>query len=78
MELGFEFHRFFDLMRYAANATPGLGPDYVGGLINRDGVSGFSYTKDYPFPRSLKENETDIDKALKEIKIFTSLILKIK
>ena len=63
VELGFEFHRFFDLMRYAANQTPGLGPNYVQGLINQDGVSGFSYTKDYPFP--IPQTETDIDKALK-------------
>ena len=43
VELGFEFHRFFDLMRYGANQNPELGPTYVNGLINRDGVTGFSY-----------------------------------
>jgi len=61
VELGFEFHRYFDLMRYAAN--PNLGPSYVNPLINRDGVSGFSYTADYPFP--VPQSEMDIDKALK-------------
>jgi starch-binding outer membrane protein, SusD/RagB family len=61
VELGFEFHRYFDLMRYAAN--PNLGPSYITPLINRDGVTGFSYTTDYPFP--VPQSEMDIDKALK-------------
>ena len=62
MELGFEFHRFFDLMRYAANANPALGPNYVNPLINRNGVKNFSYATDYPFP--IPQSEMDIDKAL--------------
>jgi hypothetical protein len=62
MELGFEFHRFFDLMRYGANMTPGLGPAYVNSLINRDGVSGFSYSANSSFP--IPQSERDIDKAL--------------
>ncbi len=62
MELGFEFHRFFDLMRYAANPNPALGPNYVNPLINRDGVSTFSYSANYPFP--IPQSEKDIDKAL--------------
>jgi len=61
MELGFEFHRFFDLMRYAAN--PNLGTGYVNPLINRNGVTGFSYSANYPFP--IPQSELDIDKALK-------------
>ncbi len=61
VELGFEFHRYFDLMRYAANSN--LGPSYVNPLINRDGVTGFSYATDYPFP--IPQSEMDIDKALK-------------
>jgi hypothetical protein len=60
MELGFEFHRFFDLMRYAAN--PNLGSGYVNPLINRDGVTGFSYSKNSVFP--IPQSEMDIDKAL--------------
>lgn len=60
VELGFEFHRFFDLMRYGAN--PNLGPAYVNGLINRDGVTGFSYSSDNTFP--IPQSERDIDKAL--------------
>ncbi|HTR31745.1 MAG TPA: RagB/SusD family nutrient uptake outer membrane protein [Puia sp.] len=60
MELGFEFHRYFDLMRYGAN--PALGPDYINPLVNRDGVTGFSYAAKYPFP--IPQSETDIDKAL--------------
>jgi hypothetical protein len=60
MELGFEFHRFFDLMRYCAN--PALTSSYVNPLINRDGVTTFSYAKDYPFP--IPQSEMDIDKAL--------------
>jgi len=63
MELGFEFHRFFDLMRYAANTNGALGPGYVNPLINRNGVTNFSYTADYPFP--IPQSEMDIDKALK-------------
>jgi hypothetical protein len=63
VELGFEFHRFFDLMRYAANPNSQLGTGYVNPLINRDGVSTFSYSKDYPFP--IPQSEMDIDKALK-------------
>jgi hypothetical protein len=65
MELGFEFHRFFDLMRYAANANGdlnNLGPLYIASRINQDGVTGFSYSKSYPFP--IPQSEKDIDKAL--------------
>ncbi len=61
VELGFEFHRFFDLMRYAAN--PGIGVSNVNAWINRDGVTGYSYsvlTSTFPIPQS----EKDIDKAL--------------
>ncbi|MDP4244268.1 MAG: RagB/SusD family nutrient uptake outer membrane protein [Bacteroidota bacterium] len=61
VELGFEFHRFFDLMRYAAN--PNIGPSNVNLWMNRDGVSGYAYsaaTKSFPIPQS----EKDIDKAL--------------
>jgi hypothetical protein len=60
MELGFEFHRYFDLMRYGAN--PALGPAYINPLLNRDGVTGFSYATKYPFP--IPQTEMDIDKAL--------------
>ena len=60
MELGFEFHRFFDLMRYGAN--PNLGPDYVNQLINRDGVTGFSYATKKIFP--IPQSERDADQAL--------------
>ncbi|HEV3324404.1 MAG TPA: RagB/SusD family nutrient uptake outer membrane protein [Puia sp.] len=60
MELGFEFHRFFDLMRYGAN--PNLGPAYITPLINRDGVTGFSYPANSRFP--IPQSEKDIDKAL--------------
>jgi hypothetical protein len=60
MELGFEFHRFFDMMRYGAN--PNLGPTYVNPLINRDGVSGFSYSANSTFP--IPQSEKDIDKGL--------------
>jgi len=60
VELGFEFHRFFDLMRYGANSN--LGPDYVNQLINRDGVTQFSYSVDNTFP--IPQSERDIDKAL--------------
>ena len=61
VELGFEFHRFFDLMRYAAN--PNIGAGNVNSWINRDGVTGYSYsalTSVFPIPQS----EKDIDKAL--------------
>jgi hypothetical protein len=61
VELGFEFHRFFDLMRYGAN--PNLGPSYVNPLINRDGVTGFSYSTNKTFP--IPQSEKDIDKALR-------------
>jgi hypothetical protein len=61
MELGFEFHRFFDLMRYAAN--PGIGSNQVTSWINRDGVLGFSYPAKSTFP--IPQSEKDIDKALK-------------
>lgn len=60
MELGFEFHRFFDLIRYGNN--PALGPGYVNTSINRDGVTGFSYTKNSVFP--IPQSERDINKAL--------------
>jgi starch-binding outer membrane protein, SusD/RagB family len=60
VELGFEFHRFFDLMRYGAN--PNLGPGYVNPLINRDGVTGFSYATENKFP--IPQSERDADKAL--------------
>ncbi|HLI94252.1 MAG TPA: RagB/SusD family nutrient uptake outer membrane protein, partial [Puia sp.] len=60
VELGFEFHRYFDLMRYGAN--PALGPSYIEPLINRDGVTAFSYTKDKTFP--IPQSERDLDKAL--------------
>ena len=60
VELGFEFHRYFDLMRYGAN--PVLGPSYINPLLNRDGVTLFSYAADYPFP--IPQSEKDIDKAL--------------
>jgi hypothetical protein len=60
MELGFEFHRFFDLMRYAAN--PAIGANQVTSWINRDGVSGFSYPAFSVFP--IPQSERDIDKAL--------------
>ncbi len=60
VELGFEFHRFFDLMRYGAN--PNLGPDYVNQLINRDGVTLFSYATKNKFP--IPQSERDADKAL--------------
>jgi hypothetical protein len=60
VELGFEFHRYFDLMRYGANVN--LGPTYVTPLINRDGVSAFSYTTDKTFP--IPQSERDLDKAL--------------
>jgi len=60
MELGFEFHRFFDLIRYGNN--PVLGPGYVNASINRDGVTGFSYTKNSVFP--IPQSERDINKAL--------------
>jgi hypothetical protein len=61
VELGFEFHRFFDLMRYAAN--PNIGKDYVNNWINRDGVLGYSYSaanSKFPIPQS----ERDLNKAL--------------
>ena len=61
VELGFEFHRFFDLMRYGAN--PAIGASSVNGWINRDGVTRYSYsasTSTFPIPQS----ERDIDKAL--------------
>jgi len=61
VELGFEFHRFFDLMRYAANAN--IGPSNVNSWINRDGVSKYAYTaatSKFPIPQS----ERDINKAL--------------
>jgi hypothetical protein len=61
MELGFEFHRFFDLMRYAAN--PAIGKDQVTSWINRDGVLGFSYPAYSTFP--IPQSERDIDKSLK-------------
>jgi hypothetical protein len=60
MEFGFEFHRYFDLMRYGAN--PNLGPAYVEPLVNRDGVTGFSYMTKRYFP--IPQSEIDIDKAL--------------
>lgn len=60
VELGFEFHRFFDLMRYGAN--PNLGPAYVNDLINRDGITGFSYATKNKFP--IPQSERDADKAL--------------
>ena len=60
MELGFEFHRFFDLMRYGAN--PALGPAYITPLLNRDGVTGFTYPANSTFP--IPQSETDIDKML--------------
>jgi starch-binding outer membrane protein, SusD/RagB family len=60
MELGFEFHRFFDLMRYAAN--PAIGPAQVTSWINRDGVTGFTYPAKAVFP--IPQSEKDIDKAL--------------
>lgn len=60
VELGFEFHRFFDLMRYGSN--PNLGPAYVNELINRDGVTGFSYSTKNTFP--IPQSERDADKAL--------------
>jgi len=62
VELGFEFHRFFDLMRYGANQNPELGPTYVNGLINRDGVTGFSYATKNTFP--IPQSERDANKAL--------------
>ena len=61
VELGFEFHRFFDLMRYAAN--PNITSATVNNWINRDGVTGYKYsasTSTFPIPQS----ERDIDKAL--------------
>jgi len=61
VEFGFEFHRFFDLMRYAANANIGSGN--VNSWINRDGVSTYKYsaaTSKFPIPQS----ERDINKAL--------------
>ena len=61
MELGFEFHRFFDLMRYAANTN--LGPALCNSADQQNGVTGFSYATDYPFP--IPQSEMDIDKALK-------------
>lgn len=61
VELGFEFHRFFDLERYGAN--PNLGAGYVNSLINRDGVTAFSYAKNKNFP--IPQSERDLDKALK-------------
>ena len=66
VELGFEFHRFFDLERYGAN--PNIGPGIVNGLINRqfvntNGVSSFSYAKNKTFP--IPQSERDLDKALK-------------
>ena len=60
VELGFEFHRFFDLMRYGRN--PGLGPSYVTQLINRDGVTAFTYSANSTFP--IPQSERDADKAL--------------
>jgi len=60
MELGFEFHRFFDLMRYGANSN--IGPTYVNQLINRDGITKFTYSADNTFP--IPQSERDIDKAL--------------
>lgn len=60
VELGFEFHRFFDLMRYGAN--PNLGPSYVNSLINRDGVTAFSYSVNKTFP--IPQSEKDLDKAI--------------
>jgi len=65
MELGFEFHRYFDLMRYAANTNGdhnNLGAAYIASRINQDGVTGFSFSTDYPFP--IPQSELDIDKAL--------------
>lgn len=65
MELGFEFHRFFDLMRYAANTNTdpnNLGPAYIATRINQNGVHLFSYATSYPFP--IPQSERDIDKAL--------------
>ncbi len=61
VEFGFEFHRFFDLMRYAAN--PNIGASNVNSWINRDGVTRYSYsaaTSKFPIPQS----ERDINKAL--------------
>ena len=61
VELGFEFHRFFDLMRYAANSA--IGATTVNGWINRDGVTGYIYSASkatFPIPQS----EKDIDKAI--------------
>ncbi len=60
VELGFEFHRFFDMMRYGAN--PSLGAAYVNPLINRDGVTSFSYSANSTFP--IPQIERDVDKAL--------------
>jgi hypothetical protein len=61
VEFGFEFHRFFDLMRYAANSN--IGASIVNSWINRDGVTRYSYsaaTSTFPIPQS----ERDINKAL--------------
>jgi hypothetical protein len=60
VELGFEFHRFFDLMRYAAN--PNIGPATVNSWINRDGITGYSYAAHNTFP--IPQSERDVDKAL--------------
>jgi starch-binding outer membrane protein, SusD/RagB family len=60
VELGFEFHRFFDLMRYAANSN--IGPVTVNNWINRDGVTGYLYSVHATFP--IPQSEKDIDKAL--------------
>jgi hypothetical protein len=60
MELGCEFHRYFDLMRYAAN--PNIGPATVNSWINRDGVTGYSYAAHSTFP--IPQIERDVDKAL--------------
>jgi hypothetical protein len=47
-------------MRYGAN--PNIGPGYVNDLINRDGVTGFTYATKNKFP--IPQSERDADKAL--------------
>ncbi|MDA3823699.1 MAG: RagB/SusD family nutrient uptake outer membrane protein, partial [Bacteroidales bacterium] len=51
VELGFEFHRFFDLMRYGKNAAEDA-------LLG----TGFTYETDRYFP--IPQSETDINPNL--------------
>jgi starch-binding outer membrane protein, SusD/RagB family len=65
-EFGFEFHRFFDLMRYAANQTSGsqyLGAANITQKLKADSAaSAFNYAADKTFP--IPYIETQLDQAL--------------